>query len=242
MNKVICSALFFFLSVTVFSNTGDSIPIKEGKKQFGFVYSPEYAFRAIRGNAEEKTFLDSKDKIEIPKFGYSAGINFSYQLSNTCTFEIEALFSDKGERTKKYDLNNVVYISTQDKIPYRNSFVNHYYYLDVPFKINYYLISKKIKFYLTAGISANAFLFQKTVTTIDSKDGSSEKFISISHPNFQKVNFAMLAGLGMNYHLTDKYVLKLEPVYKRSITSIVNAPVKSYLYSAGINIGMAYQF
>lgn len=242
MNTIICSAVFLFFSLSLFSDNGDSIPIKEGKKQFGIIYSPEYSFRTLRATTEAKPFSDLRDNIEIPKFGYSTGINFSYQLSSTCSFEVQALFSDKGEKTKKYDLKNPVIVASQDKVPYLISFVNHYYYLDVPLKINYYLITKKIKFYLTAGISANAFLYQKTISTIDYKDGSSETSTSVSHPDFQKINFGVLAGFGMNYNLTDKYTLKLEPVYKHSITSIVTGPVKSYLYSAGINIGFARIF
>lgn len=242
MNKIICPILFLLLSISVFSKNDDTI--KAGKRQFGLMYSPEYSFRSLRStsDADAKTSLEFRDKMDIPKFGYSAGINFSYQLSNKYSFEVQALFSDKGERTKKYDLQNPIIIASQDKIPYHISFINHYYYLDLPLKINYYLFVKKVKFYVTAGISANVFLFQKTTSTVDNKDGSSEISSSVSHPNFQKINFAVLLGLGMNYNITDKYVLKIEPVYKHSVISIVNAPIKSYLYSIGLNVGIARIF
>lgn len=240
MNKLICQVLFLFLSSSLLSNNGDSI--RADKKQIGAVYAPEYAFRNLKWNADSKIFADVRDTLEIAKFGYSAGLTFAYQLNNKCTFEVGALFSDKGERTKKYDLQNSIIIAEQDKVPSTASFINHYYYLDIPLKFNYYLYIKKVKFHLTAGFSTNAFLYQKTTTTIENKDGSSETSSSFYHPNFKKINFSLLAGFGINYNLTDKYVLRVEPLYKRSINSIVEAPVKSYLYSFGLNVGIAYIF
>jgi opacity protein-like surface antigen len=212
------------------------------KKQFGVVYSPEYSFRVLKAGNDEKALFDLRDSLEIPKFGYSAGFNFSYQITNKCMFEIGLLFSDKGERTKKHDLKNTVFIAEQDKIPATSNFVNHYYYLDIPLKFNYYLIQKKINFFLTAGISVNSFLYQKTLTTIENKDGSSKVYNTVSHPKFEKINFALIAGFGINYNLTDRHVLKLEPLYKRSITPIANAPIKSYLYSLGLNFGITCRF
>jgi hypothetical protein len=247
MNKIISSFLFFILPFSLFCNaedsikTGDSLPI-ERKMQFGAIYSPELSYRMLKANADAKLMENIRDTMEIPKFGFSAGVNFSCKLTKKCYFEAEALFSDKGERTKQYNLGNTVKDETQDQIPSKSSFNNHYYYLDIPLKINYYLVNKKIKFFISGGLSINAFLYQKTSTTIENRDGSVDKMSAISHPKFEKVNFAALIGVGMSYDLTDKYIFKLEPVYKQSITSIVNTPIKSYLYSIGLNFGIARMF
>jgi hypothetical protein len=245
MNKICAGLFFLLLPLSLYCNTGDTIKkvdsINAEKMQLGLVYSPELAYRTLRSGADGKWMKDVRDTLEIPKFGYSAGISFSYQLSNKCTFEVEALFSDKGERTKKYELANEVY-GNQDKIPSKSSFVDHYYFLDIPLKINYYLITGKVKLFVSAGASVNTFLYQRTTAIIERKDGSEEKYSTVTHPNFEKLNFALLFGAGLNYDLTDKYVFKLEPVFKHAITPLVNAPVKSYLYSVGINLGISYKF
>jgi hypothetical protein len=247
MNKIITSFLFLILPFSLFCNTEDSVKIgdslpTERKMQFGAIYSPELSYRMLKSNAGAKLMENVRDTMEIPKFGFSAGINFSCKLTKKCYFEAEALFSDKGERTKQYNLGNTVKDETLDRIPSKSSFINHYYYLDVPLKINYYLVNKKVKFFISAGLSVNTFLYQKTSTSIENRDGSVDKKNSISHPKLEKVNLAALFGAGINYDLTDKYTFKLEPIYKQSVTSIVNAPIKSYLYSIGINLGIARMF
>lgn len=247
MNKFSICFFLFILPLHLFCITGDSIKTgdsvpHEKKIQFGFIYSPELSYHILKANADAKFMENIRDTMEIPKFGYSAGINFSYKLTNNFSFEVEALYSDKGERTKPYDLGNSVIKESMDKVVSKSSFNNHYYYLDVPLKINYYLINKKIKFFISGGLSVNTFLYQKISSTIENRDGSIDKTKSISHPKFEKINFAALVGIGLNYDLTDKYTFKIEPVYKQSFTSIVNAPIKNYLYSVGINLGIARMF
>jgi opacity protein-like surface antigen len=189
---------------------------------------------------------DFRDTVEIGKFGFSAGFNFNYKFSDNLIVEAEILFSDKGEKTKKYTLTQTGNMS--EIIDLRSvsaaTFNHHYYYLDVPLKINYYLLTKNVRFYFTAGVSFNTFLYQKTTTVLEKKNGSEEKLTSFSQPKTEIVNLSLLAGVGINYNLTDRYSLKLEPVFKHSLNPIINkdAPIKSYLYSLGLNIGIAYYF
>jgi len=55
------------------------------------------------------------------------------------------------------------------------------------------------------------------------------------------VNFAVLAGIGMDYDFKSKIKFRIEPIYRRSINTIINAPIKGYLYSVGLNIGVYYK-
>lgn len=240
-----CLALML-LPFTVWCATGDSIKagdsIKPDKRQVGFVYAPEYAYRTLKSAQDERWITETRDEVEVARFGYSTGINFAYKVTAKCMFEAQALFSDKGETVKNYELGNIAIASYLDRIPDKGALINHYYYLDVPLKLNYYLLNSNVKVYVTGGASVNYFLFQKTITILKFKDGSEEKYTSRSQPAFEKINIALLAGFGINYDLSDKYTLKIEPVFKHAITPVINAPVKTYLYSAGINFGVAYTF
>jgi hypothetical protein len=240
MNKFFSTILLIFLPFAMFCNTDDSVKTK--KLQIGALYSPELCYRTLKATSRAKWIEDMRDTMEIPKFGYSAGVNLAYQLSNKFSFEVELLFSDKGERTKQYSLEYSAFSEPSLNPPSSVRFSNHYYYLDLPLKLNYYLIKKQVNFYLTTGISINTFLYQTTTSFIEKQDGSVEKTNSTTHPKFQKMNFAAMAGFGISYQLSDKYIFKLEPVFKHGITSIVNAPVKNYLYSVGVNVGIAYTF
>lgn len=230
--------LILFSSFLALANSGDST--KPEKAQLGVIVSPDYCYRSLKANADGKWMADIRDTMEIPKVGYSLGVNMAYALSERFTFEIEALFSNKGENTKKYDLGNTPfpYVLSKSAISYKKS----YYYLDVPLKLNYAISKGKVKFYLTGGASINTFLGQSTIITTDASNGTETSYIGKSQPKFQKINVAIIAGLGLNYALTDKYLIRVEPVYKRSINSIIDAPIKSYLYTVGINFGLACKF
>lgn len=240
MNKITAFIFLILAPFRLFCGEGDSI--KPSKIQLGILYSPEYAYRTLQATPSDAEIKSVRNFNELPKLGYSTGIYFAYQRNKRWALEAEILFSDKGERTKKYDLGNAVMAKSQSKVPFKTSFIYHYYYVDVPLKVNYYLSTGNVKFYLTGGVSFNSFLYQKTNVTVEMFDGSVEKSSSIGHPQFEKLNFAALAGCGMNYDLTTKYRLKIEPVFKYAFTPIVNAPVKSYWHSAGINFGLAYLF
>lgn len=238
MNKLLNTLLFLIAPCLVYCTTGDSV--KPEKAQIGIILSPDYCYRTLKANTDGKWMADILDTMEIPKFGYSAGFNVAYAFNPRFTLEAELLFSNKGENTKKYDLGNTSFpnIQTSSKIVYRKN----YYYLDIPLKINYYLLTGKVKFFLTTGVSVNTFLGQSTFITTEYNDGAENSYIGKTQPPFEKINIAFLAGLGLNYDLTDRYSLKFEPIYKRSINSIINAPVKSYLYSIGLNLGIGYNF
>jgi opacity protein-like surface antigen len=96
----------------------------------------------------------------------------------------------------------------------------------------------KIKLFVSAGISSNLFLAQRTKVSQKFDGGSIESSSSKTMGGYNVVNFAILAGIGMDYDLNDKIKFRIEPIYRRSLNSIVNAPIKGYLYSAGLNIGV----
>lgn len=210
---------------------------RSGKLEIGISFSPDYSFRTLKPDDTSKWITDSRDSIEIPKFGYTVGAFLNYKLNKKIKIETGILFSDKGEQTKKYSLENTV--SGQQPIKY--SFNDHYYYIGVPVKADYYFLIGKLKFYITAGVSADIFLFQK-ITSIVSYANNDQKTNSTSNPGFTRLNLAVVAGCGINYPISKKINFKMEPIYRRSVTSIINAPVKSYLYSAGINIGVYKNF
>jgi Outer membrane protein beta-barrel domain len=236
MMKTIHLLFIIFLPFTLFSETGDSVKTK--KLQIGITYSPDYSYRKLKSDASGKLIADMRDTMEIGKYGFTTGVNIVYLITKKISIASGLLLSDKGERTKKYALGN----AASGVLPVNNRFIYHYMYLDIPIKANYYILTGKLKLFVTAGMSANIFLTQKTTSILDYNSRSSEKKTSTVESDFSKINLAYTAGLGIDYPISTKMNFKLEPVYRRSITSVINAPVKSYLYSVGLNVGLYYQF
>ena len=50
------------------------------KHQIGFTYSPDYNFRFLEADANTTWIKNIADSMEVPKFGYSMGINYALKL------------------------------------------------------------------------------------------------------------------------------------------------------------------
>lgn len=235
MKNIVAVLLIIFSPFIAFCEIPDSTKTK--KIEIGVTYSPNYCYRKLRADASGKWLSDIRDTMEIAKFGYSAGFNIVYKIKKNFTLGSGILFSDKGERTKKYSLGN----SPAGKLPINNTDIHHYIYLDIPVKGNYYILTGKLKLFLTAGISTNILLTQRNTSILGYGDRAPEKSSSTVNSGLSKINFAFIAGFGIDCPVTDKTNFKIEPIYSRSIHSIIDAPIKSYLYSAGLNIGIYYK-
>ena len=228
-----------FFPLTIFCQSTDTTKTK--RIAIGLTFSPDYCYRKLSPDATSQWIADSRDNLEIPKFGFTTGLSLLFQLNKRLTFETGLQYSNKGEKTKSYSLTwNTPSGQPDPALPTKNTFIYHYNYLDIPVKVNYNILTKRLKFFVSGGISTNVFLFQKTTSILEYSDGRTETNNSTGS-GLSRINFAVLAGLGINYDLTSRLTFRIEPTYRRSITSIINAPIKGYLYSAGINTGIYFK-
>ena len=227
--KILTTLTAFLLTSILYSQTIDSL--KTNKHNISITYSPDYCFRKLVANASSEWVKEGLDTLEVGKLGYTAGLNYTFDFNKRFAISTGLLLSNKGEKTKK------IFSSTPSVFNYNN----HYYYLDIPLTARYNLLNKLFKLYAFGGISSNIFLVEKT-TQISGYTNDDAKISYYNKQNFSKVNFAILAGFGIQYSLTKKWDLKIEPIYRRSINAIANTPVKKYLYSFGINIGFSTSF
>lgn len=182
--------------------------------------------------------VNYRDSTEIPKLGYTAGLNIALTINKHISLETGFLYSDKGEKTKKNDL---IWGQPDPGLPTKNTFIYHYIYLDIPIKVNYFILRKRIKFHYSAGISPSIFLTDKTTSILEYNDGHTTEKTTANSFAYSKINLVFITGFGMSYDLAKKLYFKIEPIYRRSLTSIIDAPIKGYLYSFGINSGLYYK-
>lgn len=232
--------LLIILPLTVFSQGNDST--RTGKFFTGLTFSPDYCYRTLKPDASSKWIGDIRDSREIPKFGYTTGLKLSYRHSKKFSFETGLLFSDKGEKTKIIATDRITSNGQPDTLlPTTQIFIYHYYYLDIPVKLNYYFFSTdKGDFYVAASFSLNIFLTQKTNSLSEYGDGHKTTNTSTTS-GYSGTNLSFPVGIGYQANFSDRLFFKIEPTYRRSITSIIDAPIKEYLYSAGIDIGLYYR-
>lgn len=241
--SVIPLALLLFFAFSVKSQTEKS---KTRKFSFGANFSPDYSYRRLHSNNANYDFLINQlNNWEVPAFGYSTGLSFRYIVFKRFELESGLQFSDK---TFNLDIDkddfeipdNGSYQQDDPAIPERVITNYHFYYLGVPFKLNYYFIQKRIRMYLMSGVSMDFSLGTKSKTTIKYSD----KTETIEHDNnggdSNKINLTGLAGIGAETALYKRIGIRIEPVFRYSFAPIDDFMAKENLYSAGINLVLFY--
>lgn len=217
---------YLILLLIPFGGFGQSNENNQASKiDIGYTFSPEYSYRFLKSTSKDQWIVDNYDTLEFSKFGYSLGINGVFNLYSNLSISSGVIFANKGDQTKK------------ELSPSLNNYQNNYYYIDIPIKANYYLLHEKFKLYFSGGFSVNLFLNHSII----SKDIKSNDIYRITdNSSLSKINLGINTGVGFDVNLTDKWYFKMECLYKQSIISIGNTPVKKYLYSIGPNLGFYF--
>lgn len=208
------------------------------RKALGFSFSPDYCYRILQSSSNP-TLVNQRNSMEIPGFGFTSGLNMSVNLNKRLSLEVGFLFASKGEKTEKYYL---IYTTPEPSAPLNISYIRHYIYLDMPLRVNYQIKRGKLGFFVFAGLSPNLYMTEKCVMLKEYSDGHIQRDKSTQREGFSRINLALTAGAGLNYIINSKLYLKIAPTFRRSITSVIDAPVKGYFYSAGIDTGIYFRF
>lgn len=224
--------------------TGES---KIRKFSFGVNFSPDYSYRSLHSNNPDYDFaMNQLNDWEVPAFGFTTGFSVRYLANEKFEFESGIQFSDK---TYNFDVNKDDFVTPNDglnqqddpAIPERSVTKNHFYYLGVPVKLNYYFLQKRIRMYVSAGVSADFFLDDKSKSFMKFSDGTEIHENFENDYDYNKISMTGLAGIGAETKFSQRFGIRVEPVFRYSFTPVVDAPMKGYLYSAGLNFVLFYQ-
>ncbi len=232
-----CLFLFPFVSYAQEADVSDN-----RKFSLGFSFSPDYSYRVLQPDSASMWIANHRDSIEVPKFGFTSGINLSWRISKRFSLEAGLLLSDKGERIPiREAVWNTSSPTPDPSLPKRYSFNYHYLYLDFPVTVNYFILTKRTKLFLSAGISTNLFLTQMTTTYYEYENGETKRNRSFYNNGFNRINLACVGGFGIGFDISEKMYMQIEPTYRRSLFSVIDAPINGYLFSFGVNAGVYYR-
>lgn len=230
----------FFVLIPLLGFTQNT-DVSESKFSIGLSFSPDYSFRKIvsDNSLSSNSIVNHRDTFEIPKLGFTGGLSLQYRLGRVFTIETGLYFSDKGEKT-----NDMPLIMEVDEGMRNVRFVYHTSYIDIPLKTNINLLSGNFKAYISAGVVANVFIFERNVSFVEYASGKENKNSSLTTTlfDYNRLALGFMAGFGLSYDISDKFTCKFEPNYKRFITSATHAPIKGFFYSTGLNVGVDYKF
>ena len=204
--------------------------------QIGMVVSPDYCYRTLRNNDGSKfsdMIINSNNEREVPKFGYTAGLNVCYNLNSNIGIESGIQYSNKGYQTKieygKFG-GPGQFEQIESKVKYNIHFI------DIPLKLNYATGTRNVRFFSSLGITTNIFATETYVLYVYNP-GNTDRNSDPTGVDYNNVNISPTVSVGIDYKIKDRINLRIEPAFRYTILKIIDSPVTGYLYSGGINIG-----
>jgi hypothetical protein len=176
------------------------------------------------------------------QYDYTKGDhNFEVLTSNGRIYTDNAdvfLRDYSGDRVQTMYTNDVFDPAKANLSYINNSLFQNFSYLEMPVILRYKLIDKGIDFNLIGGLSYN-LLVNNTVHTVI--DGSRYNVGKTEGLNPLMISSSL--GMGMEYNITDKFSLNLEPTFKYYLNPFNEfSGLKSHPYSFGVFSGLSYKF
>ncbi|GAA3587936.1 hypothetical protein Q4Q39_18150 [Flavivirga amylovorans] len=185
-------------------------------------------------------------------------VNLGYNTNNIVSFQVVGVSSSSRSfqnvnSVKTSNVSNTeassdnVFISGEslnaNEIPEAfstsNSSINQDLgYIEVPLEIEYALSDKKLGVNLIGGFSS--FFLSNNRIFSDSQEGG-RTFLGEAN-NINKISYSANLGLGLNYKVSKKIDLNLEPMFKYQINTFNNTSGDFKPYFIGVYTGFAIKF
>lgn len=110
-------------------------------------------------------------------------------------------------------------------------------YLEVPIILRYKIVDKTLDFNLIGGVSYNMLLDNSVYTIVE---GGKYPIGATDGLNFLTISSSL--GMGMEYNLSKKFSLNLEPTFRYYLNPFNTSGYSSHPYSFGVFSGVSYKF
>lgn len=206
------------------------------------------------------------------KLNLSYGLTVAYNISDRLSIRSgvhrvdygydtnDILFSSSAAAANELQIDNISYSQTSRSVvvesknsetaalsdipevrgelsPLEGRMVQQLGYVEVPMEVNYALLDKKFGINLIGGISS-LFLVDNAVS-LESNDMVTE--IGEAN-NANDVNFSTNVGIGLQYKLSPKVRLNLEPMFKYQLNTFSDTAGEFRPYSVGVYSGLRFKF
>lgn len=123
-----------------------------------------------------------------------------------------------------------------DLSPLGSALQQNFKYLEIPFIIRYKLIDKKLDFNVLGGMSYNILMGNQTYAI-----GEGSKVLIGSTDGLDKLLLSSSVGMSMEYNLSDKFSLNVEPHFRYFLTT-EGGFLSDNPYTFGVFSGLYYRF
>lgn len=221
-----------------FMSHGQELINEQSRFSVGVNFSPNYSYRILSYPEEMQPWVEAREKNEHPSFGFNTGIVARYLILPYLEVELGLQFSRQTNSFK-----NVPYTDREGRDAGEADIQYRFHYIEIPLRLNYIVIDKKFFGYITAGASVNQFLDDKAKTQLLFNNGDKDVINSeTGFTDFNKTCFGLIGGFGVGYHITPKFNIRAEPLFRYSLTPMAVAPIEQNNYSIGCQVGLNMRF
>ena len=228
-----------------FDSFGEGSPIhsnfvgntKSGKINFSYGLAVSY-------EVSEK--LSIRSGVHKVDYGYDTNdISFSSSLTASTNEQIDnidysatarnlVVQNSTAARANEQVVSDVLSTANQAR---EGRMVQQFGYIEVPVELNYALVDKKVGVNLIGGMSS---LFLVDNSVILEADGNATEMGEAN--NINNVNFSTNVGIGINYKLSPKMQVNLEPMFKYQLNTFSEAAGTFQPFSLGVYSGVSFKF
>lgn len=198
--------------------------------------------------------LSIRSGIHKVDYGYRTNdVVFSSSLDNATSEQIDNIdytinsrslvVSSKVNTGSEAAFNQDQFINTSSNdvsatSPARDGILQQQFgYLEVPVELNYALVDKRFGINLIGGVSS-LFLVDNSISL-----SSGELTTEVGEANnVNSVNFSTNVGFGLNYKVTSKIQLNIEPVFKYQLNTFSETDGTFNPFSIGVYSGLSFKF
>lgn len=199
-----------------------------GKFLIGISFSNDLCNRLSLADDEVVQMKNDFDSLESFQYGMTTGMFAGYSLRSNLTLQAGAYFANRGYK-----------IDTLQQASIANVKFN-FRYVEVPVRLNYvFRNSWKLKPFFSAGLSMSLLVqnktFYRTIGVAGIDDYRDEQKLA-------PIVYGMNASIGFQKEIQEEYLFQCEVIYRQSVSSISDTPLKRYLNATGINLSLIQKF
>ncbi|NNC49617.1 MAG: outer membrane beta-barrel protein [Flaviramulus sp.] len=174
-------------------------------------------------------------------------VNLGYNTNDVIVFQSVGVSSSSLQNVNNSGDDDVSIISAEsinsakslESFTTTNTTINQTLgYIEIPLEIQYILSDKKLGINVIGGFSS---FFLSNNEIISEAENGNRSFLGEAN-NINKISYSANFGLGLNYQVSKKIDLNLEPMFKYQINTFKNTSGSFTPFFIGVYTGFAFKF
>ncbi len=205
--------------------------IQYRKSAWGLHFAPSLSYRSLNFEKNQQHVEAARDKAERPAFSYSVGLYYQRKTHNNNAIETSISFASLEYQTGKTSLS---WETPGPALPTEVRTKYQYQYLQLSAGYRYRLFGRESNIFIIPSMYGAALIQQKTIVNTDGNQ-QSNRTVSTSRGGYRDVDLGFQLGAGMEFTVSRRIRVSLEPFYKRSVSSLLAVGKnREFLYQAGL--------